>query len=220
TDEYQLPLDVDVLGIYPHAHYLGKDIQALATLPDGTKRWLIRIKDWDINWQAVYRYARPVFLPKGTIISMRYTYDNSAANVRNPNHPPRRVQAGNRSSDEMGHLWIQVLPRGRDDQRLILQESLMRHRLQKYPNEFTAHFNLGAALQSLGRVEEAITYYRQALRIKPDDAVARNSLGSALQTLGKFEEAIGQYREALRIRPDYVNAHYNLGTSLLSIGKP
>lgn len=220
TDEYRLPLDVDVLGIYPHAHYLGKELQALATLPDGTKRWLIRIKDWDINWQAVYRYVKPVFLPAGTIISMRYTYDNSAANVRNPNHPPRRVLAGNRSSDEMGHLWIQVLPRGGANQRIILQESLMRHRLQKYPNEFTAHFNLGAALQSLGKVEEAITYYRQALRIKPDDAVARNSLGSALQTLGKFEEAIGQYRETLRIRPDYVNAHYNLGTSLLSIGKP
>jgi len=220
TDEYQLPLDVDVLGVYPHAHYLGKDLQALATLPDGTKKWLIRIKDWDINWQAVYRYVKPIFLPKGTVISMRYTYDNSTDNVRNPNHPPKRVVAGDRSSDEMGHLWVQVLPRGREDQRIILQESLMRHRLQKYPNEFTARFNLGAALQSMGRIEEAITYYRQALLLKPDDAVARNSLGTALQTLGKFEEAISQYREALRIRPDYVNAHYNLGTSLLSLGKP
>jgi tetratricopeptide (TPR) repeat protein len=220
TDEYQLPLDVDVLGVYPHAHYLGREIQARATLPDGTTKWLIRIKDWDINWQAVYRYVKPLFLPKGTIISMRYTYDNSADNVRNPNHPPKRVVAGDRSSDEMGHLWIQVLPRGRDDQRIILQESLMRHRLQKYPNEFTAHFNLGAALQSMGRVEEAIRTYRQALRIKPDDAIARNSLGTALQTMGKLEEAITEYREVLRVRPDYANAHYNLGTSLLSLGKP
>jgi tetratricopeptide (TPR) repeat protein/mono/diheme cytochrome c family protein len=220
TDEYQLPLDVDVLGVYPHAHYLGKDIQAIAMLPDGTKKWLIRIKDWDINWQAVYRYVQPMFLPKGTTISMRYTYDNSADNPRNPNHPPKRVMAGDRSSDEMGHLWIQVLPRGRDDQRLVLQESLMRQRLRKYPNDFTAHFNLGGALQSMGKLEEAISTYRQALRIKADDAVARNSLGTALQTMGKLEEAISEYREALRIRPDYVNAHYNLGTSLLSLGKP
>ncbi|MEN3334150.1 MAG: hypothetical protein V7641_3515 [Blastocatellia bacterium] len=220
TDDYQLPLDVDVLGVYPHAHYLGKDLQAVATLPDGTKKWLIRIKDWDINWQAVYRYIQPVFLPKGTTISMRYTYDNSADNPRNPNSPPRRVIAGDRSTDEMGHLWLQVLPRGRDDQRIILQESLMRHRLQKYPNDFTAHFNLGGALQSMGKLEEAINTYRQALRIKADDPVARNSLGTALQTLGKLEEAISEYREALRIRPDYVNAHYNLGTSLLSLGKP
>ena len=219
NESYKLPSDVDVLGIYPHAHYIGKDIQAFATLPDGTKKWLIWIKDWDINWQAVYRYRSPVFLPKGTTVSMRYVYDNSAENVRNPNHPPQRVSAGNRSADEMAHLWLQVLPRGGEDQRIVLQESLMRHRLEKSPNDFAANFNLGAALQSMGRLEEAMGYYRQALRIKPDDAVARNSLGTALQTGGKFDEAINEYREALRIQPDYVNAHYNLGTSLLSLGR-
>jgi Flp pilus assembly protein TadD len=220
TDEYVLPLDVEVLGVYPHAHYLGKDIQGFATLPNGTRKWLIHIKDWDINWQAVYRYVKPVFLPKGTILSMRWTYDNSAENVRNPNHPPKRVVAGDKSSDEMGHLWIQVLPRGRsDDQRIILQESLMRHRLQKDPNDFTAQFNLAAALQSMGRVDEAANSYRQALRIKPDDAVALNSLGTALQTKGQYEEAIKQYREALRINPNYTSAHYNWGNLLLAQGK-
>jgi tetratricopeptide (TPR) repeat protein len=219
TDEFKLPLDVEVLGVYPHAHYLGKDIQGFAALPDGTKKWLIWIKDWDINWQAVYRYVKPIFLPKGTVLSMWWTYDNSADNVRNPNHPPKRVVAGDRSSDEMGHLWIQVLPRTRDD-LMILQESLMRQRLRKYPNEFTAHFNLGAVLQSMGKLDEAISYYRQALRIKPDDITARNSLGTALQTMGELDEAINQYREVLRIKPDYINAHYNLGSSLLAQGKP
>jgi tetratricopeptide (TPR) repeat protein len=219
SEDYQLPMDVDVLGVYPHAHYLGKDIQAYTTLPDGTKKWLIWIKDWDINWQAVYRYREPVFLPKGTTISMRYTYDNSADNVRNPNRPPKRVTAGNRSADEMAHLWLQVLPRSREDQRLVLQESLMRHRLQKYPNDFTAHFNLGAALQSLGRLDEAATFYRRALAIRPEDAAAHNSLGTLLQTAGRLEEAISEYNAALRAQPGYVNAHYNLGTSLLSLGR-
>ena len=37
TDDFTLPVDVDLLAIYPHAHYLGKDIQAFATLPDGSK---------------------------------------------------------------------------------------------------------------------------------------------------------------------------------------
>ncbi|HXG65571.1 MAG TPA: tetratricopeptide repeat protein, partial [Blastocatellia bacterium] len=220
TDEFQLPLDVDALGVYPHAHYLGKEIQGFATLPDGTRKWLIRIRDWDINWQAVYRYEKPVFLPKGTVISMRYSYDNSAANPRNPNHPPRRVVAGDKSTDEMAHLWIQVLPRSREDQRIVLQEALMRHRLRKYPNDFTAHLNLGAALQSQGRLEEAIQSYRQAIRIKPGDAAARNSLGTALQMTGSYAEAVAQYREALRLRPDYLSAHYNLGNSLLAQGQP
>lgn len=218
TDEYELPLEMEVLGVYPHAHYLGKDLQGFATLPDGTKKWLIHIKDWDLNWQAVYRYAEPIVFPKGTILSMRYTYDNSAENVRNPNHPPRRVVAGNKSSDEMAHLWIQVLPRKRDDLK-VLQESLMRHRLRKYPEDFLAHTNLGAVLQAMGKLDEAISHYRQALRIRPGDVTAHNNLGGALQSIGKLEEAVSHYRQGLRIRPDYLNAHYNLGNLLLSRGK-
>src|SRR5271154_3359470 len=128
TDDFILPVDVDLLAIYPHAHYLGKDIQALATLPDGTKKTLIHIPRWNLNWQAVYRYAEPVILPKGTTVSLRYVYDNSEENPLNPNHPPARVRSGNRSSDEMCHLWLQVLPVNFDpaqgDPRMILQEAL------------------------------------------------------------------------------------------------
>lgn len=220
ADDFELPLDVDVLGVYPHAHYLGKDIQGYATLPDETRKWLVRIKDWDIDRQAVYRYVTPVFLPRGTVISMRYSYDNSAGNARNPNHPPQRVVTGNKSSDEMGHLWIQVLPRAPDDARVILQESSMRQRLRKYPDDFTAHFNLGAVLQSMGKLEEAITHYQEALRARPGDITALNSLGSAFQSRGQLEEAISQFRQALRIKPDYGDAHYNLGNALLGLDKP
>ena len=53
TDTLTLPVDVDVLAVYPHGHYIAKDMQAFATLPDGTKRWLIHFPDWDLNWQAV-----------------------------------------------------------------------------------------------------------------------------------------------------------------------
>jgi Flp pilus assembly protein TadD/mono/diheme cytochrome c family protein len=219
TDEFELPVDVDVLGVYPHAHYLGKEIQGFATLPDGTRKWLIKIANWDINWQAVYHYVKPIFLPKGSIISMRYTYDNSAANVRNPNSPPRRVVAGNRSADEMGHLWVQVLPRSRDDVRIVLQEALMRQRLRKYPNDFTAHFNLGSVCLSEGRTEEALGHFRAAAEARPDDALARTNLGAALQALGQIDDAIREFREALRLRPGYANAHYNLGTLLLSQGR-
>ncbi len=136
TDDFRMPVDVDVLAVYPHAHYLGKLLEGYATLPDGTRKWLIRIPDWDLNWQAVYRYREPVFLPKGSVVSMRYHYDNSAANPRNPNHPPKRVRAGNQATDEMGHLWLQVLPRGAADHRRTIQEAIMRHRLEKYPERF------------------------------------------------------------------------------------
>src|SRR5215813_10451828 len=223
TDEFKLPADVDALAVYPHAHYIGKDLQALATLPDGTKKPLIWIKDWDLNWQAVYRYQRPIFLPAGTTITMRFTYDNSAGNPRNPNRPPKRVVAGDKATDEMGHLWLQVLPRSRprsqEDARIVLQEALMRRRLKKYPSDFTAHFNLGAALQQKGRNEEAVAHFRSALQANPQSYLAHTNLGAALQELGQSEQAITHYLQALRIKPDYVNAHYNLGNLLLGGGK-
>jgi tetratricopeptide (TPR) repeat protein len=217
TDEFELPVDVDVLGVYPHAHYLGKDVQGYATLPDGSRRWLIWIRDWDFAWQAVYPLAHPLSLPRGSVLHMRIAYDNSEDNVRNPSHPPRRVRAGNRSVDEMGHLWIQVLPRQRED-RWILQESFMRRRLEKYPGDFLAHANLGAALDARGRAAEALEQYRAALRARPDSAAVRNNLGAALQSAGDLEGATAEYRRAVQAQPDYANARHNLGAALVLKG--
>src|SRR4051794_34165397 len=67
SDDVTLPLDVDVLAIYPHAHYLGRLMEGYATLPDGGRKWLIRIPEWDLNWQGVYRLKAPLRLPKGTV---------------------------------------------------------------------------------------------------------------------------------------------------------
>ncbi len=219
TDDFRMPIDADVLAVYPHAHYLGKRLEAYATLPDGTRRWLIRIPDWDLNWQAVYRYRVPVFLPQGSVISMRYHYDNSAANVRNPNSPPKRVEAGNRATDEMGHLWLQVLPRGRGDHRRPLQEAIMRHRLEKDPNDFSAHLNLGALLLSRLDAQGAASMLEAAVRIDPTRPEAHDMLGSAFEALGRWAEALAQFRLALRAQPDYIDARYNLAVALAKFGK-
>ena len=217
-DELELPADVQVLGLYPHAHFLGKVVEGTARLPDGTTRWLIRIPDWDLNWQAVYQLAAPLDLPKGTVLSMRWIYDNSVDNGRNPHAPPRRVRAGNRSSDEMAHLWVQVLPRHPSD-RLALQEALMRARLAKYPGDFVALANLGAALQSAGRLEEAIATLRQAVQARPGHAAARNNLGTAWLAAGRADEAVAEFSRSLRADPTYLDAAYNLGTTLLARGR-
>src|SRR5712692_9286351 len=122
TDSYVLPVDVDVHGVQPHAHYRAKEIKGFATLPDGTTKGLIAIRDWDFDWQDTYRFVTPVALPKGTTLTMRYTYDNSATNRRNPQLPPERVHWGQNSSDEMGDLWIQVVPRSRADLDVLVRE--------------------------------------------------------------------------------------------------
>jgi len=218
TDEFTLPIDVELMAIYPHAHYLGRDIQALATLPGGTTETLIHIPHWNLNWQAVYRYLEPVRLPKGTKVSLRYVYDNSEENPLNPNHPPARVMGGNRSSDEMCHLWLQVLPVNFDpaqgDPRMALQEALARHDVEKNPADFEAHYNLAAMLQAKDRLDAAIREYELAVRLRPEDAVANNALGAALVGAGHPEQGVGYLQAALKTRPEYFDARYNLGLAL------
>ncbi len=217
-DDFRLPVDAEILAIYPHAHYLGKLIEAYATLPEGTRKWLIRIPDWDLNWQAVYRYRAPIFLPKGTVLSMRIHYDNSASNPRNPNSPPKRVRAGNNATDEMGHVWLQILPIGSGDHRRIVEEALMRHRLEKYPNDFSAHLNLGALMLSRLDAQGAVSMLEAAERIDPARPEAHDMLGSALQNLGRLSDAIQEYRLALKDDPQYWDARYNLARALAKSG--
>jgi Flp pilus assembly protein TadD len=218
TDSLELPVDVQVLGVYPHAHYLGRTFEGTARLPDGTSRWLIRIPNWDLNWQGVYQLSEPLSLPKGTVLSMRWVYDNTSGNVRNPSTPPVRVRGGNRASDEMAHFWVQVLP-ARSEDRLPLQEALMRARLRKYPGDFVALANLGSSLQTEGHLEEAISVLRQAVAARPEDPGARNNLATALRAAGRPDEAIAEFERVLGSRPDYADAEYNLATTLLGRGR-
>src|SRR4051812_24200307 len=97
-DSYVLPADVDATSIYPHAHYLAREMKATATLPDGTEKRLLWIRSWDFRWQDQYRYASPIALPAGTRLSMRITYDNSSGNAHNPHRPPERVKWGPKST--------------------------------------------------------------------------------------------------------------------------
>lgn len=222
TDEFTLPVDADLLAIYPHAHYLGKDLQAVAKFPDGRSETLIHIPDWNLNWQAVYRYARPVQLPKGATISMQFIYDNSDGNVRNPNDPPQRVVAGNRAVDEMAHLWLQVLPEtsadAKTDPRTEILEAVARHNLKKNAEDFEAHYNLAALLMRRGEVAEAIAHFAEANRIRPNEPTANNAFGAALLAAGRTEESIPRLTAALNARPDYFDARYNLGNALASLG--
>ena len=109
SDSYRLPVDTTLLALKPHAHQTGSgDALHRRHLPDGTVRSLLYIKQWSVRWQHIYRYVEPIALPKGTVVSMAYTFDNSEQNAANPQRPPRRVRWGPRSVDEMADLWIQA----------------------------------------------------------------------------------------------------------------
>ena len=219
ADDFQIPVDADAIAIYPHAHYLGKLLEGYATLPDGARKWLIRIPDWDLNRQSVYRYREPVFLPKGTVISMRFHYDNSTANVRNPNRPPKRVIAGNDATDEMGHLWLQVVPRGEGDRRRQVEEALVEHRVVKYPDDAPAWLNLGELKLSRLDAQGAAAALERAVRTAPAESQPHNVLGAAYTRVGRSAEALHEFETAIRIDGSNVNARYNLVYALARAGR-
>lgn len=219
TDTLTLPVAVQVLAVYPHAHYVAREVRATARRPDGSTEWLVHIDDWDLDWQAVYELAAPIHLPGGSTIAMQWTYDNSAANDRNPNSPPRRVVSGNRAADEMSHLWLQVLPERREDLPR-LQEAVMRRRLEKYPGDFVANANLGALFHSEGRLSEALAHLRQAVERRPEHPGARNNLATALLAAGRVDDARAELAAVVQRSPDFLPARYNLGTVLLATGQP
>jgi hypothetical protein len=98
--------NVQVINIGPHMHWLGREMTVTATLPSGETKCLIKIDDWDFDWQGGYTFREPVRLPSGTVFNVTAYYDNSANNPRNPNSPPADVRWGERTVDEMCLVFI------------------------------------------------------------------------------------------------------------------
>jgi hypothetical protein len=226
-DSYRLPVDVEVRSIHPHAHGRATRVRAWADLPDGTRTWLIRIDDWDFNWQDVYRYVDPVMLPRGSSIEVEFTYDNTANNPRNPDRPPRRVLYGQNSSDEMGDLWMQVVTASPADRaRLVadvvpkaLAEDTVGYEmlLRADPDDAVlkqgkaaTHYNLGSLLASQRRLDEAVAEFRKAIEVRPDHSETHNNLGVVLKALGRTDEAIEAFRRAIATDPANMAARQNL----------
>jgi tetratricopeptide (TPR) repeat protein len=229
TDSFVLPVDVEVLAVQPHAHYLAREVTGTATLPDGTTQTLISIRDWDLRWQHVYRYHTPMPLPKGTTVAMRYRYDNSASNPRNPAIPPVRVPWGQQSREEMGDLWLQVATQTAADRELLDRtfrakwmatdavglESLIR----RDPNRAALRDDVAVLYMELNRPADALPHFEAARRLKAGSAPAHFNYATALAGTGRLEEAVAQYERALAVRPDYAIAHNNLGSVLLRLGR-
>ncbi len=93
--------DVYLLAAMPHMHLLGRDMHLVATTPKGKSIDLIWIQDWDFNWQDIYHYREPLFLPAGTQVNLVAHFDNSAENPANPHSPPVPVGWGEKTTDEM-----------------------------------------------------------------------------------------------------------------------
>ncbi len=229
TDSFVLPIDVEVRGVLPHAHYLCREMRGYAELPDGSRQWLMMIRNWDFNWQGDYQFATPLQLPKGTKLVMEYAYDNSTNNVRNPNNPPQVVRYGMSTTDEMAELWLQIVMRSQSDfaslqralqprflnDQIITSEMLLR----KNPRDAKAHTDIGAALLMLGRNAEAIERLRVALQIDPNYDEAHYFAGVAYRAGKQFDSSRQELETALRLNPRHARARGNLGLVLVQQGE-
>ena len=229
ADRYVLPVDVEVYGIHPHAHYLAREVRARATLPDGTSRRLLYIEDWDASWQDYYFYAEPFLLPRGTELAMEFRFDNSVGNRRNPHFPPRRVTWGPRSSNTMGDLSIQVLARSASDREILAGDRRPREMaedivgfemvLAAEPGQVTVHDDVARLYLLFGEVEEALAHFRESARLEPESPAAQYNVGTTLLQLGALDEAVAFFERALRLDAEYAPVHNNLGAALRSQGK-
>ncbi|MDA0811550.1 MAG: tetratricopeptide repeat protein [Verrucomicrobia bacterium] len=227
----KLPVASRVVSIYPHAHFLCREVKVFAILPDLTPAPLIWIKPWNFDWQDEYFFTTPVELPAGSEIRMHFVYDNSGTNDRNPFAPPKTVDWGPRSSDEMADVWIKLVP---DDQSQVpvlrkafeqLEIDNLRKgyefQLTRDPFNFVANSRLGHMLVGEGQTAQAIPLLSAALEVTPDSWSVLHNLGLAHVTgttadLSRAQEYFGR---ALDANPDFAPARREMATVLAMTGQ-
>lgn len=198
-DTLTLPVDVDVLSVYPHAHFLGQDLQGLAKLPSGRTLTLVHIPDWDFNWQGEYRFTEPVRLPAGTVIIQHFTYDNTADNPDNPYDPPRRAVMGRAATDEMAELTLRVVPRNETDRETLAAAFGRRIQARTMARVARLRVTDGEQRFAEGDLEDATRLFQEALRYRSDNVEALNWLSRTFAARGDFGSALLVAERAVRV---------------------
>lgn len=161
---YKLPVDVSLLGIWPHCHLLGKSWKVYAKLPTGEEIPLIKIDDWDFNWQGGYYFKKLIVLPKGTEVHAFAVYDNTSNNPFNPNVPPKTITWGEGTSDEMYYLPLTYVFYQPGDEAVVLDNEdpegsdifthLQENQLfQVFPNPAKDELSIPVVLNANQRIE-------------------------------------------------------------------
>lgn len=124
--QYSLSQDISLLSVNPHMHLIGKSYLAYALRPNGDTVPLIRIPKWDFRWQYYYTFKHPLKLEKGSSIHVFGTFDNTAQNPNNPNHPPKEINEGNgiesmKTSEEMFQFIFTYMTYKPGDEQINLE---------------------------------------------------------------------------------------------------
>ncbi|MDF2453637.1 MAG: hypothetical protein K0S26_3141 [Bacteroidota bacterium] len=132
-----LPVSLSAFAVMPHSHLLCKSILYYAVNPGIDTIKLVRINDWDFEWQDYYTFKKLVKIPAGYKLYSKHVYDNTAANPNNPSSPPVNVYAGTGTMDEMlfdGMMYLIYQP----GDELIDIETIINNDTLLNPNSVTA----------------------------------------------------------------------------------
>lgn len=121
---WEIEEDLSLLGIAPHMHLIGQGWEVYLEKPDGDTTNLIRINEWDFNWQGSYNFKEFKIAPAGSKVHAFATYDNTAENPLNPNDPPKWVFWGERTIDEMYYLPINYVAYQEGDEDVSFEEEV------------------------------------------------------------------------------------------------
>ncbi len=111
-----IPYDISVLSVLPHLHLLGKNFKAYAITSDGDLIPLIKINEWNFNWQMNYQFKNLLKIPKGSILFAEAEFDNTKKNPRNPFFPPQKITYGWGTKNEMLNLLFEFVPYQKGDE--------------------------------------------------------------------------------------------------------
>ena len=100
TAYYQFQRDAVIYSLFPHAHYRGRASEFTIRYPDGQEEIVLSVPNYDFNWQRYFQFEDPIEAPAGTIVIHRTVYDNSTANLSNPD-PSVDVRFGEQTWEEM-----------------------------------------------------------------------------------------------------------------------
>lgn len=105
---YTFEQDKLLLSITPHMHFRGKDVRYEVTHPNGKQEVLLSVPHYNFNWQLVYRFADPILIEKGSVLTLTAHFDNSPNNPANPD-PTKVIRWGDKSEEEMFSNYIEYL---------------------------------------------------------------------------------------------------------------
>ncbi|MFP6616392.1 MAG: hypothetical protein VCB26_08310, partial [Candidatus Hydrogenedentota bacterium] len=77
---FNIPTDQHLVSVFPHMHLIGSEFVVTATLPDMSVIPIIRLDEWDFDWQLSYNFKQPIALPAGSVITVTGTFFNDTVN--------------------------------------------------------------------------------------------------------------------------------------------